>query len=109
MKRYENLEKKMCHELDKLDRKYSADGAELAAQDLEMIDLLYHSLKSAETYYAMVDPEGWEDKDVSGRSYRRGRDAMGRYASRDMEMDPEMSGRWYPPMYPMSYGRGYRY
>ena len=83
MKRYENLEEAMCKELEMLDKKY-AEPIEMSAADMEKIDKLYHALKSAETFYAMVDAGGWEDKDASGRSYRRGRDAMGRYTSRDM-------------------------
>ena len=94
MKRYENLEEMMCQELDKLDKKYASEQTEMSVQDAEKIDLLYHALKSAETYYAMKDAE-WEDKDASGRSYRRGRDSMGRYTSRDMN---GYSGH-YPPMY----------
>ena len=109
MKHYENLEEAMCEELEKLDKKYAGEQGEMSVQDAEKIDLLYHALKSAATYHAMKDAEGWEEKDASGRSYRRGRDAMGRYTSRDM--DPEMSGHWmYPPRYPMSYeGRDWRY
>ncbi len=102
MKRYENLEDAMCRELESLDKKYAGE-AELSAQDVEKIDKLYHALKSAATYHAMKDAE-WEDKDASGRSYRRGRDAMGRYVSRDMGYSGydgrgESYGRPYP-MYP---------
>ena len=104
MKRYENLEESMCRELEKLDKKYAGETAEMSVQDAQKIDMLYHALKSAATYYAMKDAEGWEDKDASGRSYRRGRDAMGRYTSRDMGRDGsgysgEYSGRY--PMMPM--------
>ena len=94
MKYYENLEKAMCRELEKLDKKYDGDVPEMSVQDVERADVLYHALKSAETYYAMKDAE-WEDNDASGRSYRRGRDSMGRYVSRDMD---GYSGH-YPPMY----------
>jgi hypothetical protein len=100
MKRHENLEEAMCAELEKLDKKYGADHGEMSVQDAEKIDLLYHALKSAETYYAMKDADGWEDKYASGRSYRRGRDAMGRYTGRDMD---GYSGHYpdrMPPMYP---------
>lgn len=96
MKHYENLEQTMCKELDKLNKKYGEGNIpEMSIQDAEKIDLLYHALKSAATYYAMKDAEEWEDKDASGRSYRRGRDSMGRYVSRDMD---GYSGH-YPPMY----------
>ena len=101
MKHYEHIEEAMCKELEKLDKKYGGDPTEMTIQDAEKVDLLYHALKSAATYHAMRDADGWEDKDASGRSYRRGRDYMGRYTSRDME--PEMSGHmpyWMPTMYP---------
>lgn len=100
MKRYENLEEAMCRELDKLNNKYTSNPGEMTTQDAEKADLLYHALKSAATYHAMKDAEGWEEKEASGRSYaRRGRDSMGRYTSRDMGY----SGRnddWYSGHYP---------
>ena len=108
MKHYENLERAMCKELDKLDKKYQNDVPEMSVQDVEKIDVLYHALKSAETYYAMKDAEEWEDDDSrSGRgygrggdrSYRRGRDSMGRYTSRDMDYSGHYP-EWMPPMYP---------
>jgi len=103
MKRYENLEEAMCGELEKLDKKYGSNPGEMTTQDAEKADLLYHALKSAATYHAMKDAEGWEEKDASGRSYRRGRDGMGRYVSRDMgpwSGDYGYSGHypeWMPP------------
>ena len=109
MKRYERLEEALCRELDLLDKKYGTDSMEMSVQDVEKADKLYHALKSAETYHAMKDTDGWEDKDASGRSYRRGRDSMGRYASREMGPgysgypgDAGWSGRypgWTPPYY----------
>ena len=111
MNRYENLEQAMCKELDRLNKKYAADVPEMATQDVQKIDLLYHALKSAETYYAMKEASEWDDGtgDREGRSYRRGRDSMGRYTSRDMEYD--RSGHYPPMMYPRypSYSDGYRY
>lgn len=113
MKRYENLEKAMCKELEKLDNKYASDVPEMSVQDVERADVLFHAMKSAETYYAMTE---WDDEGMEGsgrhgndgrmysgrgQSYRRGRDSMGRYTSR--EMDPGYSGHypeWMPPMYP---------
>jgi len=104
MKHYENLEEAMCKELDKLDKKYGAEQGEMSVQDAEKADLLYHALKSAATYHAMKDADGWEEKDASGRSYARRRDSMGRYTSRDM--GPGYSGdygysghypEWMPP------------
>lgn len=126
MKHYENLEEAMCKELDKLDKKYGGDVAEMSVQDVERADVLYHALKSAATYHAMKDAEEMEEEDMegsgegrmsrdgrsyygrdgSGRSYRRGRDSMGRYTSRDMGRDYSgdygYSGHypdWMPPMY----------
>ena len=100
MKHYEHLEEAMCRELEKLDKKYAGESGEMSVQDAEKADMLYHALKSAATYHAMKDAEGWEEKDASGRSYRRGRDAMGRYVSRDMGYDGGYSGHypeWMPP------------
>lgn len=105
MKHYEHLEETMCRELDKLDKKYAGETGELSVQDAEKIDLLYHALKSAATYHAMKDAEEWESPDASGRSYRRGRDGMGRFTSREMG-HPDGSGyygysghypEWVPP------------
>lgn len=111
--RYEHLEKAMCKELEKLDKKYTAD-VEMSEQDAERARKLYHALKSAETYHAMKDAEEYEDEEgeegysgenrsmrrgrsYRGGSYRRGRDMRtGRYISRDME--PGYSGH-----YPMEY------
>lgn len=107
MKRYENLEEAMCRELEKLDKAYANNPAEMTVQDVEKADVLYHALKSAATYHAMKDADEWEEDEMSGRgrSYRRGRDSMGRYTSRDMGY----SGHY--PMYRdyPSYNDGYRY
>ncbi len=102
MKRHENLEEALCRELERLDKKYASEGGEMSVQDVEKADKLYHALKCAATWHAMKDAEGWEEKDASGRSYRRGRDAMGRYTSRD--------GGWhdgYSGTYPPEWGRPY--
>lgn len=111
--RYEHLDKAMCKELEKLDKKYMAD-VEMTEQDLARADKLYHALKSGETFYAMK--EAYEDEDEGeysgenrpmrrgGRSYRRdggssyarGRDMRtGRYISRD----DGYSGHWNPMDY----------
>ena len=108
-KRYENLEETMLKELDKLNKKYGSESSELSIQDLEKADKIYHTLKSAETYYAMKEQGGMG---MSGRfynsygyeppmSYGRGRDSMGRFTSRD----DGFSGHY--PMYPMSYDGRY--
>ena len=127
MKRYENLDKAMCKELEKLDKKYANDVPEMSVQDVEKADVLYHALKSGATYYAMKESEeDWDEGDMesgegrsyrggysgrdgmgrggSGRSYARGRDAMGRYTSRDMGGyyggESGHYPEWMPPMYP---------
>lgn len=110
---YEHLEKAMCKELDRLDKKYMEDLPEMSVQDVERADILYHALKSAATYYAMKDAEGYDEDDMEGsrsgrssygrggqgRSYARGRDSMGRYASRDMEGYSGHYPEWMPPYY----------
>lgn len=115
MKRFNNLEEAMCRELEMLDNKYENESMEMSTQDVEKADVLFHALKSAATYYAMKDSEEWEDDEMSsrtgrnGRSYRRGRDSMGRYTSRDMG---GYSGMYQPIMYPRypGYDEGnYRY
>ena len=105
MKRYENLEDAMCKELEMLDKKYAGTHGEMSAQDVEKVDILYHALKSAATYYAMKESEDWDEDGRSGRgysgrdrSYRRGRDSMGRYTSRDMEYSGHYP-EWTPPYY----------
>lgn len=123
MKYYDNIEDKLCSELDKLDKKYAGD-AEMSMQDLEMLRLLLSSAVKLDTHYAMKEEAEMdeEDNEVSGRrgndgrmysgrsygmrgeedgrSYRRGRDSMGRYTSRDMYPGYEYSGHypeWMPP------------
>ena len=108
MKHYDHLEEALCRELETLDKKFASGSGEMSVQDLDKADKLYHALKCAETYHAMKDPEGWdgwEDKDASGRSYRRGRDSMGRYVSRDMWPEHERYSGHYPmyPYYPERY------
>ena len=110
---YEHLEKAMCKELEKLDKKYTAD-VEMTEQDAERADKLYHALKSAATYHAMKDAEEWDETEgedglsgndrsyrrgrMGGGSYRRGRDMRtGRYISRGMD-EYGYSGH-----YPMDY------
>ena len=106
MERYEHLEKAMCDELAKLNKKYAA-GSEMSEQDMERADKLYHALKSAATYHAMKDAEEWDEKEEGedGRSFRRnGRSyakyrnpRTGRYMSRGMDWDG------YSGHYPMEY------
>lgn len=111
MKRHEDLDKAMCHELEKLNKKY-ADGAEMSQQDVERADTLYHALKCAETYYAMMSHDE-DDDDEEGHSYRGGRGySYARYRSprtgRFISRDDGWSGRYpgeygYSGRYPMEY------
>ena len=114
MDRYYNLEEAMCKELEKLDKKYGGEAGEMTPTDAERADMLYHALKSAETYHAMKDAGEWEEESGrsyrgnrggNGRSYAQRRDSMGRYTSRDMD---GMSGHYppYPMRNPMEYGNG---
>ena len=114
--RYEHLEKAMCKELEKLDKKYTAD-VEMSEQDAERARTLYHALKSAETYHAMKDAEEWDEEDgeegyseargmrrsgrsYRGGSYRRGRDMRtGRYISRDDGYSGHYPMEYIDPMY----------
>jgi hypothetical protein len=106
MDRYENLDKALCKELERLDKKYAADVGEMSEQDAHKADMLYHALKSAETYYAMKDEYGddGEYSEAGGRmvyrgSYARdrarraGRNYRGMYSGRyPMEYDPYYGG-----------------
>lgn len=107
-KRFENLENAMCKELEKLDKKYSTT-TEMAEADAKLADMLYHALKSAETYHAMADAREEEDemsgedgRSMRGSSYARMRNMRnGRYMSRGMG---GYSGRYddgYSGYYPM--------
>lgn len=112
MEHYEHLDKAMCKELEKLDKKYTAD-VEMSEQDAERARKLYHALKCAETYYAMKDAEE-EDEEYGGdsrsyrrgggRSYRRGRDMRtGRYISRDDGYSGHYPMEYIDPMWDRRY------
>lgn len=115
MKRLEDLHKAMCNELEKLDKKFRNEANEMTVQDLERVDKLYHALKSAETYYAMVESESEEDDGMSGEggsmrggrgnSYARYRSPRtGRYVSRDGGWSGRYPGEYgYSGHYPMEY------
>ena len=100
MKRFENLEKAMCRELEKLDKKYGSDVPEMSVQDVERADVLFHAMKSADEDMEGSGRRGNDGRMYSGRSYRRGRDSMGRYTSRDMDGYSGRYPEWMPPMYP---------
>ena len=104
MEHYENLEKALCRELERLNKKYGGDVSEMSQNDLESADMIYHALKSAATYHAMKDAEEEDEMDFgpdgrfsrrSGRSYARYRSPRtGRFMSRD---------DGYSTHYPMEY------
>lgn len=76
----ELLEQKLCREVELIESKYQQNpSAEMAIQDVEKLDKIYHTLKSMTTYHAMKEAEEYE----GGQSGRRGRGADGRYVSRD--------------------------
>ena len=122
MERYEHLEKALCKELEKLDKKYTTE-VEMTEQDAERADKLYHALKSAATYHAMKEEEEWEGEEGEdgysgeGRSNRRGgrssrggsyRGGGGSYAQRRSPytgrfMSREMGGGGYSGGYPMEF------
>lgn len=89
---FENLENVLCQELEELDEKYK-DGQEISAGDLQKADLVFHALKSAETYKAMKDggmmDEGQSERSYGGSyggSYARGRSRMSNRYSRTGSM-----------------------
>ena len=119
MQRFENIEKKLAKELQKIDQKLENDSSEMSAQDIELADCIFHALKSAEGYYAMAEQGemGYSGNEYSGRSYggfggsyARGRDSRGRYASRDMSREGGYSGHYpmMPPYYSGEYESGWR-
>lgn len=79
-KNHEILEQKMCKEIELIENKYMNSNGEMAIQDLEKLDKLFHTLKSMATYYAMKEAEEYTEGGMSGY---RGRAANGRYVSRD--------------------------
>lgn len=102
MERYMNIDKRLHKELMKLDKKFENESNEMSSQDLELIDCLFHALKSGETYYAMVESGemGYSGNYGNGNSYTRGRDNRGRYVSRDMmSRDGGYSGHYPMPYY----------
>lgn len=73
-KRYVNLDRAMCRELEKLDQRYATE-AELSDKDLERADKMMHYLKSGETYYAMKEANAYDERygGMSGARYPRPR------------------------------------
>lgn len=72
MHKLEELREMLMKELEECTKKG------LSASSLDIIDKLTHSIKSIDTIMAMGD-YSQESGNSYGRSYRRGRDSMGRY------------------------------
>lgn len=112
-KMYE-LRDMLCEELYKVQKKVSANGGELSAAELEVIDKLTHSIKSIDTIIAMKESHFENDDDDDdgysrGASYNNGngsysarsrgrnarRDSRGRYASNYYRRNDPYRGRSY--------------
>ncbi|MBO6268472.1 MAG: hypothetical protein J6N19_04945 [Clostridium sp.] len=93
MSEYRNLEEALCRELEKLDKKYAGD-TEMTETDVERARKLYHALKSAEGYRAMV--EDHMEPGMSGRyrNPRNGRYMSGNYPEHYEYPMPYRPDRW---------------
>lgn len=97
-KRFANIEKAMCRELEALDNKL-AGGVELSDKELERADKMMHYLKSGETYFAMKEANEYDERyggGMSGARYHSPR--TGRFVSRDYPEDG-YSRTWHPMEY----------
>lgn len=109
MERFEDLDKALCKELEKLNKKYAAEVGEMSEQDAHKADMLYHALKSAETYYAMKDEYGddGEYSEAGGRRaqrYRGSYEGGGSYArERARRAGRNYARDMYSGRYPMDY------
>ena len=103
---YETICMKLHEELARIEEKYRSRGdAEMSSADLEIVDKISHALKSLATYEAMEGAQ--QGNSQGGYSYRRGRDSMGRYTSRDVE--PGRAWDPYSREREMNSGMPYRY
>lgn len=100
---FDNLIRVNLNELKKLDAAYSS-REEFTEADAKKLDMLTCTLSRLMKSLPYIEEYGYDqDHSISGR---RGRDAMGRYAS--MNAGPMMSG--HGPMPPSQWGwdqRGY--
>lgn len=69
----------VCNELKEVEKKTKSGS--LSMQEIQYADILAHLKKNLLTAEAMSEGESEYSRD--GGSYRRGRDSMGRYTSRD--------------------------
>ena len=97
---YDAICEKLHMEMQRMEDKYRNKDAQINSNDLDVIDRISHALKSMATYEAMESAQEGNSQRGSygGYSYRRGRDSMGRFTSRDVE--PGRAGNYYdePPM-----------
>ena len=99
MHKLEELKEMLMKELEECTKKG------LSASSLDIIDKLTHSIKSIDTIMAMGD-YSQDSGNSYRRSYRRGRDSMGRYTEggmssryRDNYRDDGYSGDEYTELY----------
>ena len=99
MHKLEELKEMLMKELEECTKKG------LSASSLDIIDKLTHSIKSIDTIMAM-DDYSQDSGNSYRRSYRRGRDSMGRYTEggmssryRDNYRDDGYSGDEYTELY----------
>ena len=86
---FENLIRVNLNELKKLDAAYNAKE-EFSEADAKKLDMFTCTLSRLMKSLPYIEEYGYDqDHSLSGR---RGRDAMGRYAS--MDAPPNMSGHW---------------
>ena len=94
---YHDLKKMLCKELEEMT--YNGNGRIASKSDLEVIDMLTHSIKSVDTVIAMSESEyhghsgykmpNYVRNTFGGLSSAPRRDSMGRY-SRDGDMIAEL-------------------
>lgn len=95
---FENLIRVNLNELNKLNAAYSSKE-EFSEADAKKLDMFTCTLSRLMKSLPYIEEYGYDqDHSLSGR---RGRDAMGRYAS--MDAPPNMSGHWQAPAQ-MGYG-----
>ena len=100
-RKHDILEQKLCKEIELIENKYANGNGEMAIQDVEKLDKLYHTLKSKATYDAMKEAEEYEDLGLSGRRghdvFSEGYDRGYSEAMHRMHNDGN-SGHYYPHM-----------
>lgn len=92
-KKHENLEQKLCKELDTLEDKYRS-GAELSENDLKRLDILYHTLKNMTKYEGEKEAQEYSMRSMSYEN-------RGGYSGRNYSRDMGPVGGGYSGHYPM--------